>query len=88
MPYIKHDDRAKFQLVESELTQAVALHSLSNGELNYLITKLALAYLARHGISYNTISDVVKAMECAKLEFYRRVVVPYEDEKRILNGEV
>jgi hypothetical protein len=70
------------------LDDVVKQYGLSNGELNYLITKLGLTYLRKHGTSYNTISDVVKAMECAKLEFYRRVAAPYEDEKIKQNGDV
>ena len=35
-----------------------------------------------------TIGDVVNAMECAKLEFYRRVAAPYEDTKIKENGDV
>jgi hypothetical protein len=31
---------------------------------------------------------VLGAMEAAKLEFYRRIVSPYEDEKIALHGDV
>lgn len=31
--------------------------------------------------------DVLGALECCKLEFYRRVAVPYEDRKITLNGD-
>jgi hypothetical protein len=40
------------------------------------------------GLSYQTINDIVGALEGAKLEFYRRVAVPYEDKKIIENGDV
>lgn len=52
------------------------------------MTKFCLIYLERHGRSYNTLSDVVKAMECAKLEFVRRHLAPYEDSKILQNGDV
>lgn len=58
------------------------------GELNYLITKLALKYLAYKGLNYLHVNDVVGALECAKQEFYRRVAVPYEDVKIQKNGDV
>jgi hypothetical protein len=88
MPYITRGNKLLFDKSLSELLNVVFSHGLSNGELNYLITQLGLMYLDRHGKSYNTISDVVKAMECAKLEFYRRVAAPYEDNKIRENGDV
>jgi hypothetical protein len=33
-------------------------------------------------------SSLISEVECAKLEFYRRVVSPYEDEKIKENGDV
>lgn len=58
------------------------------GELNYALTVLVLDYLQRKGLSYQNINDVLGALEGAKAEFYRRVVVPYEDDKRRNNGDV
>lgn len=88
MPYIPAEDRTTFERVLVELDEVVGVHGISNGELNYLMTQLARCYLWKHGKSYNTISDVVKAFECAKLEFYRRVAAPYEDDKIQINGDV
>ena len=88
MPYIPKTDRDKFRMVLDAVNVAIEKHGISNGELNYLMTRLALAYIYQHGTSYNTLSDVIKAFECAKLEFYRRHVVPYEDKKIIQNGDV
>ena len=39
-------------------------------------------------VSYSLINEVTGALENAKLEFYRRVVVPYEDMKIKINGDV
>ena len=39
-------------------------------------------------LSYAEINRIIGALECAKLEIYRRLAVPYEDEKIILNGDV
>ena len=58
------------------------------GELNYLLTCLILDYLALNGTKYQTINDVVGALEGCKLEFYRRLAAPYEDGKIIENGDV
>ncbi len=60
------------------------------GELNYAITRLCVNYLQDPGVelSYQLINDVLGALEGAKLEFYRRVAVPYEDKKIEDNGDV
>lgn len=58
------------------------------GELNYALTVLIRDYFVRSGENYKAINDVVGALENAKLEFYRRVAVPYEDRKAQINGDV
>lgn len=58
------------------------------GELNYLVTRLCDAFLMKTGLSYKNINQAIGALECAKLELYRRVASPYEDKKLIANGEV
>ena len=61
----------------------------SAGELNYAITRLVDAYLvARGGLRYAHLNEVVGALECAKLELYRRLAGPYEDAKRRETGDV
>ena len=58
------------------------------GELNYMITILIDRYWTRDQMNYQAINDILGALEGAKMEFYRRIAVPYEREKRKLNGEV
>lgn len=58
------------------------------GELNYLLTMVVLDYISHHGGNYNTFNTAVGALECAKLELYRRMVAPYEDIKMEVNGDV
>lgn len=60
----------------------------TSGELNFLLTNSCLSYLAEKGLSYTTINEIVGALECAKQEFYRRVAIPYEEKKIIINGDV
>lgn len=75
---IKHDG-VDHKINLAEITTA--------GELNYAITEIIKAYY-QGGQSYQGINDVVGALEGAKIEFYRRVAVPYEDEKIKENGDV
>ena len=58
------------------------------GELNYQITRLLIDYLDYNNLCYQTINDIMGALEGAKVEFYRRVAIPYEDEKIKENGDV
>ncbi len=58
------------------------------GELNYVLTRIVLIYLKNHGLGYQSINDIVGALDGAKAEFQRRVVVPYEDAKIEENGDV
>ena len=61
----------------------------SAGELNYVVTKVVDAYLvAKGGLRYAYINEVVGVLECAKLEFYRRVAAKYEKEKMEESGDV
>lgn len=78
MPYIKQADRDR--LLEGDLPS-------TPGELNYAFTVIALNYL-RGNESYRTYNDILGALEGAKLELYRRYVVPYEDARRQENGDV
>ena len=77
MPYIPKENREEAQVAPRDA-----------GELNYAITCLIRGYLRQHGKRYAQINDIVGALEGAKLEFYRRIVAPYEDQKRAQNGEV
>jgi len=81
MPYIKKERRRKLRWKYEHRIK-------TSGELNYLLTRLSTEYLEQRGESYKTISDIVGALECAKTEFYRRVVVPYEEKKIKENGDV
>lgn len=80
MPYIKQERRKQFELGEAFPNDA--------GELNYAITLMIKGYLGKKGLSYSNLNEVIGALECAKMELYRRVAVPYEDKKIKENGDV
>lgn len=82
MPYINKRGR-------KELDLDLQVNPRTPGTLNYCITKLLNAYLNNCGpITYTAINDVIGVLECAKQEFYRRIAIPYEDKKKIENGDV
>lgn len=77
MPYIKQDRRP---LVETQ-------GPVSAGDLNYIITMIIQDFLDSDP-TYSDFNEVMGALECCKLELYRRMVVPYEDKKIEENGDV
>ena len=80
MPYITSEDRQKFN------TQDLAPET--PGELNYVISEICSAYLANKGLGYTNCNEIVGVLECVKLEFYRRLTAPYEDQKIEENGDI
>lgn len=83
MPYIAPEKRPDIDLAICGMP-----HDLDEGELNYAITQLLSRYGRHHGYNYKTLNALVGVLECAKLELYHRVISPYEDGKRSLNGDV
>jgi len=79
MPYIKEDER----FPDSCFSECDNV-----GELNYSFSKIINKYLNEKGLKYQHINDVIGALECCKLELYRRIAVPYEDVKIKENGDV
>lgn len=79
MPYISKDDQDKIFFSGQIKTP---------GELNFVITTLCLEYLNASEKRYKDYNEIVGVLECAKQEFYRRAVSPYEDKKIIENGDV
>lgn len=87
MPYIREWQKASI-LDGFDLSKLLEhADTLSSGEINYIITKILLAWI---GISksYGTYNSAIGILECAKLELYRRQIAPYEDKKREKNGDV
>ena len=76
MPYIKQENRAKAEISPT-----------NPGELNYAFTQLINYYWGLDP-NYQSINDIIGALEGAKMEFYRRVAVPYEEQKIKENGDV
>jgi hypothetical protein len=90
MPYIQKVDRKRIETKVKLASKLVNIGKLCKncGELNYAITKIIRGYLQENGGRYQQINDILGALEGAKLEFYRRIVSPYEDKKIIENGDV
>lgn len=84
MPYIKQEDRSRF---EHWLRGAALSPPKTAGELNYVITRLTHIFLGTEA-KYQNFNDAIGALEGAKLELYRRQIASYEDTKIEENGDV
>jgi len=83
MPYIHPDMRRQI-----DGDNVFDVTALTSGDLNYILTSLVDSMIDMRGLSYTTINEIVGVLECMKLELYRRVAAPYEDQKRRENGDV
>lgn len=82
MPYIPQEQRDPLDEAIEELVHS----KLSHGEMHYLITTLLMSRYTKDG--YEDLQAALGLLEAVKLEFYRRVVAPYENKKRRLAGDV
>ena len=89
MPYINYEKRYKITPVLKGNNERIEMDFIeSAGDLNYAFTALIVNYVKRKGLNYQHINDIVGALDGAKAEFQRRIVVDYEDSKIDANGDV
>jgi hypothetical protein len=88
MPYIKPHYRPDIDKLVAPLAQHIAGLPLEkqDGAFNYAVTKLLKALYAKD--DYFTYNRSMGALSAVQAEWYRRVIVPYEDEKIKENGDV
>lgn len=83
MPYIKKEDRTKFDNILDCLPEIKV-----KGELEYTIFKLMLKYMMNKEKRYSTLHDCTyAAMHCAD-EFRRRFLDKREDDAMKTNGDI
>lgn len=84
MPYISQTVREAIDPHLPSLSENI--HSV--GDLNYVITRLALRLLEQQGVHYDNISNITGTLRLAADEMIRRLVGQYEDSKIEENGDV
>lgn len=92
MPYISPERRSN---IEQNLIEAFEYID-TKGDLCFAIYWLMKAFaeypadkdVVGPAMTFDSASNAVSACECAKLEFYRRILAPYEDKKIEENGDV
>lgn len=86
MPYITEIERRKFDKILDEFYK-IDSNTLTPGDLNYLFSSM-IWYAFDNKRSYTKGNELVGMIECVKQEFYRRKLVPYEEEKIEENGDI
>lgn len=87
MPYLPDADRKAVTGLDTIDLQEITVP----GRLNYALQQCAFAYMQnRLGdlARYSTLAEVIGAFEAAKLEFYRKAIVPYEDKRCKEEGDL
>ena len=87
MPYVTTEAREE---IEAALKPLLTLISKGApcGWINYAICRMSREYVLRHGPSYDNISAILGVLADAQAEVRRRLLEPYEDQMRKLNGDV
>ena len=89
MPYIKQEIRDLLDDHIDKLAKIVSEHRFDRaGLVNYITAYLVNRILSQGGRCYASLNMLVGALECCKLEIYRRLAVPYENSKITENGDV
>ena len=91
MPYIPQTrrDEINFELLDDSRDEGGLDWTPQNaGDLNFLVTCFIDNYLLKNGTRYANINEMIGALECCKLELYRKIAAPYENLKEKENGAV
>lgn len=92
MPYIKKERRksiekyGKLQKLIDTLISNTSHGIENNGDVTYVIYIILKAVYGEG--CYETRSNALKVLSSTELEFYRKIIAPYEDEKIQENGDV
>ncbi|MGI0075867.1 MAG: DUF6899 family protein [Nitrosopumilaceae archaeon] len=86
MPYIKQEKRYALDPTIDRLTSQIRILDSKEGNLNYTITRLLTDVYDE--VSYTNINTMIGILGCVQQELYRRVAVPYENQKAFENGDV
>jgi hypothetical protein len=88
MPYIDGERRKDFdQDIGRLVAKLEGLSGWQSGEVNYCLSKI-IWNLWEMTPNYSMGNSLVGVLECAKQEFYRRMLAPYEDKVQMCNGDI
>jgi len=95
MPYITKLDREQLDPVITQLHKQIVNMEVDDCDtntednINYVITRLIqMVYGDSTSTNSANINEAMAVLECAKQEFYRKVAVPYQDQREFENGSI
>jgi hypothetical protein len=83
MPYIKQELRPDLDKIIEKFSM-----DLDESQLDYIFTRLAHRFVHQNGLRFSVCNRIFGVFMGAGLEFYRRILGPYEDQKIEENGAV
>ena len=90
MPYITREARVELDPAIDQLADQIRAgewRTTDEGELNYILSRLINEWLGSKP-RYADYNAAVGVLECCKLELVRTRLSPYEDSKRVANGNI
>ena len=85
MPYIEQKDRKDFDTRIKGLAGIIR----NKGEMNYVISELVGQWIVANQLyNYEGISNAISAVHDAEIELNRRILMPYEVNKILVNEDL
>lgn len=85
MPYIKKEKRWEFFEDLENLSDKIE----SVGDLDYCITTICKNFMKKNGgVRFENLAKIAGTILFVILENYRRIAAPYEEIKKVDNGDV
>ena len=87
MPYIPKEDRKQYHLAVANVIHKLDRANWDAGHINFVIYSILKAAWIRNA-SYSNGNKLIGVLASVSAEFYRRFLVPHEDNKKEDNGDV
>lgn len=89
MPYIEQCDRDILNAHLKPLINHLKGHEICFvvGLINYCVSQILIS-IWKATPKYSVANALIGSLECTKMEFIRRYVNKYEDEKIVTNGDI
>lgn len=81
MPYIPSYRREEYDKEIGNLVAKLLPSGYLAPDLTYVIYKLVKETCGREGFNWKAKATALMVLEAVKLEYYRKVLVPYENDK-------
>ena len=91
MPYIPKSRRKCYDKeIESLVVELYFAEDCGylESDITYVIYRLVKEMFGKEGFKWKDKVKALEVLEAVKLEYYRRVIVPYEDKKIKEHGEI